>query len=424
MTGGGGLSRDGLLRHSMILLVAQQFGNVANMGFQAVTSRLLKGGPEYAILVSLLSTILIASAPMQALRTLIAYYTSHLIQTGRLGEVPGLLRRWAVRLLWLGALLLVVTAVGEPLAMEFLHIEQSGPVLAMAMVLALMFFMTMTMGALQGLQSFRWMGGLQIGWSLTRFGCAAIFLGMIARTASWGLIAQVVATLAVVIAAWAVIRNALRDVEHAERSMPSSAPYFFRTCLMLISFAVLMNADMVLVRHFLPEASGSFARAATIGRIVIFLPMPVAMAMFPKVTSGGGDVAADRGTLLRGLAFSVVIIAVAAGACVVLPWLPVWVIHGREAATPEVLRLVRWVVIALSPLSLCFLLMNFELAQHRFRTLPGGVLMAAAYLVGVGLFHQTVWQVVVALAATSTGFLLILGVGIHFGLSARGKEAS
>ena len=43
-----------------------------------------------------------------------------------------------------------------------------------------------------------------------------------------------------------------------------------------MAFAVLMNADAVLVKHYLPDNT-EFAYAATLGRIAAFLPAAAAM---------------------------------------------------------------------------------------------------------------------------------------------------
>ena len=68
------------------------------------------------------------------------------------------------------------------------------------------------------------------------------------------------------------------------------------------AYGLLSNADVVLVKHYFPaDQAGVFAKAAMVARIVLFLPAPVAAAMFPKVTSSGESSQASRRTLIKAL---------------------------------------------------------------------------------------------------------------------------
>ena len=80
----------------------------------------------------------------------------------------------------------------------------------------------------------------------------------------------------------------LRGVGPAGRGLHGTAGYLGRSFAMLMAFSLLMMMDVLLVKHYVPGEAESFARAATVARAIIFLPMPIALAMFPKVVSRGG----------------------------------------------------------------------------------------------------------------------------------------
>ena len=84
--------------------------------------------------------------------------------------------------------------------------------------------------------------------------------------------------------------------------------------------------------------------------------------------------------------------------CVALPGLPLRVLYGSAAVTPEAIHLVRVVVLAMTPLSLAYLLMNFEMAQQRFRAVPWLVLAAATYIGSALTWHASAAQVTGGLA--------------------------
>jgi len=157
----------------------------------------------------------------------------------------------------------------------------------------------------------------------------------------------------------------------------------------------------MLVRHFQPDEAGLFSRAATIGRSVVFLPMPIAMAMFPKVISSGGSTHGSRTTLLHAFGLVALLIGAAVAATWALPWLPLRILYDVSEPTPEMIHLVRVVTLAMSPLGLTYLLLNFEMAQHRFHTIPWLLILATAYIGGVAFWHDTVNQIILVLGAVS-----------------------
>jgi O-antigen/teichoic acid export membrane protein len=56
--------------------------------------------------------------------------------------------------------------------------------------------------------------------------------------------------------------------------------------LTLFFFMVLTNIDLILVKHFfMPIEAGYYSIAQMVGKIVLFLPLPIVMVMFPKLAS-------------------------------------------------------------------------------------------------------------------------------------------
>jgi hypothetical protein len=116
----------------------------------------------------------------------------------------------------------------------------------------------------------------------------------------------------------------------------------------------------------------------------------------------------------RALAFSGLLIAVVAGVCVAFPQLPWTIIYGRwsaETAASSAL-LTRAMVLAMCPLALAYLLLNFEMAQRRFFWCFGLVPCGLAYVGGVALFHEHPAQIAAVLGALNLAAVLLLGAGI------------
>jgi len=150
--------------------------------------------------------------------------------------------------------------------------------------------------------------------------------------------------------------------------------------------------------------------AATIARTVVFLPMPIAMALFPKVTSWDTPGISGMSTLLKAVGLTALVVGAAVAACSLLPWLPLAIIYGIREPGAELQALVRHVLLAMSPLGLVYVLLNFELAQNRFRACMMLALPVALYFAAAAMRHETFGQLALALGCASfLALALMLG---------------
>lgn len=402
-----------LLRQSLLLMAATQIGNAANMLFQIVMMRSLK--VEYGSLATMLSLVLILATPLEALRTAMAHFAARLCQAGSAGQIWRLTGNWGKILAGPAvALVLIGIIFSRPLA-GFFHLPSSAIIVVTGVVMALTLFMPVLAGAVQGAQAFGWFALVGQSWSIIRLITGTILVIGVSATAVMGMVSQGLGVLVSVAVGGLGLQMILKGRPDQAQALPDSFQYFIKSLVILTGFAVLMNADVALVKHyFTPEQADVFARAATLARAIIFLPMPIAAVMFPKVVADGVEkvIAAEDWTILRRAIGYVAVLVVVMGLVASLSGGLLWRIFNGvwpEAASLQLFRLVMW---AMAPLGLTFLLVNFELAQHRFQiawiTLP----CAAAYLVGVALWHQALWQVAAVLAGVSMLSLVLLAGGL------------
>ena len=135
----------------------------------------------------------------------------------------------------------------------------------------------------------------------------------------------------------------------------------------------------------------------------------------PKVTSTG-DLPEDSWRLLgRALGFAVLLIAATGAVCVAFPQLPWTILYGPvpPEAAAEAAALTRAMVLAMCPLALAYLLLNFEMAQQRFAWCYGLIPCALAYVGGVARFHDRPEQIPLALGAANLVALGLLVAGIR-----------
>ena len=412
--GGSESHRDGLLRHSILLFVALNLTMVANIAFTVMLGRTLSL-EEFSVFLPLMSMVGVLSSPMQAVRTVITHYSARFMLEGRKRDIVRLIRQWLIYITVVAVVLLLVVLTQVEWIMAYQNLDDPAPVHIMGFILVVAMFYPILGGAMQGLQAFRWVAAAAMTAAGTKLICGCVLVFLVAATASSGLLAHLIGTTATFAIAICAIRPRLRNAEGEERSLPSTTPYFFRSCIVLISFACIMQLPVIFVKHyFSTEVAGEFSYAVTIARLVIFLPMPVTMALFPKVISEGGMTREDQKLLIRGMLYAIVLIGGSACVCMLIPNVPLYILAGVTDPDAQQILLVRLLLLSMVPLGLGHMLMNFELAQHRFAIVPGALISAVAYVAGILIWHETVWQIVGVTATMSVAFLVMLLISLPF----------
>lgn len=180
-----------------------------------------------------------------------------------------------------------------------------------------------------------------------------------------------------------------------------------------MAYAVLMTADVVLVKHFVPEDT-EFAYAATLGRLVVFLPGAIVTAMFPKVASHGTGTREQHELFLKALRWTVIMVAGSVAICWLIPGLLARVLFGMADASLYVRRMIGWMALVMGFSALLNVPLQFLLAQRRFKALAPLLFCGAGYLLAVMVFHDTVGYIVMVAGVLNLTAMLF-GLGGCFG---------
>lgn len=390
-----------LLSHSLLLVVTTGIASAAAVVFHMIMGRRLEES-EYGILAALLNMMLVLSTPLDALRNAMAQFAARAHRANDPALVRAIAWRWCLRIGLLSLpLSLALWLLHGPIA-GFFHLQSPGPVLIVALCLPPFMLLPVAAGILQGIQRFWIFSASMHGMALIRLALGYGFVALLGATAFYAVLAHGLATLygalAAILSVWWITRGAGPAVK-ATRGI---GPYFLGAMFMLGAYGILMNCDVMIVRHFYPNEADAYAWAATIGRSVVFLPMPIAMAMFPKVISSGASSRSSRLILLKALGMVSAMIGAGVAVCLLWPKLPLLILYGIRDPAPELLHLVRMTMLAMCPLGITYLLLNFEMAQHRFGTVPWLALLAVAYVVGVWRWHGSVLAIVGVLGTVAT----------------------
>tara|TARA_E500000178_G_scaffold354465_1_gene423521 strand:+ start:504 stop:1775 length:1272 start_codon:yes stop_codon:yes gene_type:complete len=407
------LRENALLRHGSILISAAMVSHVCNMLFQLFMGRLLSG-VEYALLCTLLSLANMAVLPMGAIYTAISHGVRTLVMAGREGDVSRLVRCWLVRLGGVGLLFFVGSVVFvDPLA-SFFNLEREAPIVVMGFVLLLVFCSVTVNGASNGLQVFRSVMIAQQIAAVIRVGAAVLFIQVIAAAAGWGLLGHALGIGLNLLLLLFFLWHRLRGKQRSSLVLPSIKMQVLLNFGFLLAYAFLLRADMILVKHFVPDEATQFAYATTLGHLVIFLPLPLATAMFPKAVSEGRSSQEQRRVFVQALCYTSACLAPAVLFCSLASWIPLRIFFGIIDPSRDLLHMVAAMSWVIMPLGLVHIFIYYCIAQKQYKQMLPILFFALFYFVAVLIDHASVWRVILWAAVSTWGCFLSSLVWVFF----------
>jgi O-antigen/teichoic acid export membrane protein len=172
----------------------------------------------------------------------------------------------------------------------------------------------------------------------------------------------------------------------------------------------LFTADTMFVKaYFTADESGFYVSAGTLSRALLWLVLPLATVMFPKIvhSAARSETSNLLGMVLVGTA------VLAAGGALGLTVLGPRIVRFAftEAYVRPAMQVLPWYAWAMVPLSLANALVNNLLARSQFRIVPALLVLAAAYAVALAHFHASLSAVLQTLGVFN---LLLLAVCAWF----------
>jgi O-antigen/teichoic acid export membrane protein len=297
---------DGLAKPTMIMFIATVISGVGNYGYQFLLMKSLTV-ESYSELAAVLSLFYILSVPTQVVGTMLVRFTSKFVAEDRPGLVSWLMRRSLWISLGVTAVMVVVILISMPWLVDFLVLTSDLPLILMIVGLVVVMITPIGFGPGQGLQRFGVIGLYTVAWPLAKlaFGVLLVIAGFGVAGAMGGVVIGTVFGLLVVMIG---IRDYL-----AKPGSPISAAdvqsikvFLIPATVAAISYGVISNVDVFLANHYLDKTNaGFYSTAATLGKIILFLPAATGAVIFPKLsdafTRSEGTVKLMRKTLLWNL---------------------------------------------------------------------------------------------------------------------------
>ncbi len=400
---------------------------IANIGAGGLTwgvHFLAKSIPksEYAAFGTLL--MVVACLPAMPLQMVFAQQTAQTLATGRERQLAGM-----IRLAWLWTFIVwALGALGVFLFQDKIvagwHLPNALGLWAAVLAVLVSLWMPLFIGVLQGRQDFFWMGWAQIFSGAGRFLAAAILVLALTLGAA-GMLAG--AFLGIGLAAGIAIWRT-RDLWGAKPEKFDWQGFLRQVLPLTLGFGAcqfMFTSDTMFAKaYFTDDEMAPYVAAGTLSRALLWLVLPLAAVMFPKIVHASAK--AEKSNLFNLVVLGTAVLAICGGLGL---WLvgPVMVkivyTANYVAATTALLP---WYAAAMVPLALANVMVNDLLARGRFGVVPWMVVLAAGYgfTLPVVLEHYHSREVVLQ---TLGGFnLLLFGVCAWFvwGLKKTKPEAA
>lgn len=365
---------------------------------------------EYGNFGALLAVVMVA-VPTIPLQMVMAQQTAAAVARNRLGELSGVIRMfWGATLaLWLAGSVVVLLLQGQIMAAWKLD-NPAGLYITLA-ILLVSCWVPMLQGALQGAQSFLWLGWSLLSNGVVRFAAAAVAVLVLHSYSTGMMVGVLLGTLtAFALAAWSSRSLWRARPEPFDRA--NLARQVIPLVLAFLGFQILFTADTIFVKAYFPEATaGFYVAAGTLSRALMWLVLPLATVMFPRLVHSA--VRSEESNLFGLVLAGTALLAAVGGACLWLvgPWVVSFVYTDRFLDV--VISLLPWYAFAMVPLAVANVLLNNLLARPAAQLGAGAAILTLAlgYMVALSRFHDSLVMVLQTMGVFN---LLLLGVCAYF----------
>lgn len=340
---------------------------------------------EYGTLIMLFSVVgLVPTIPFQMVFT---HQTASALAKNQGRELASMIRAsWlGIFLFWLAGVL--VAFIFRDHIIANWHLANPLSLWLTMAVILFSLWMPMFQGVMQGQQNFLWLGWSNIFNAVFRV-ASAVFIVFVLSGQAAGIMTGVFIGL---LAATAVGIWQTRSL-WLGKAAPFNRRDFLREVVpLLLGFAAtqfLFCADTSFVdMYFGAEKTAPYGAAGTLSRALLFLVLPLATVMFPKIVHSTAK--AEKSNLL-GLVLLGTALLIGVGI------LGLWILGPlvvRHVYPPEyvsqTLAILPWYAGAMVPLALANVLVNDLLGRGKFQIVPFLVVLAIAYGGALTQFHDS-----------------------------------
>lgn len=399
---------DKFTRNAIFMFFAASFASLSNLIYQLVLVRNLSE-VEYGILSSLISLLLIIAMPIAAFKTMVVKFISAFNIREKYNKLTNLLFTFMKHNFIIGLVIFLAVILFRKNISYFLNIETDIYIIYLALIILLNGILPVLSGFLQGLEKFYWEGTINIISGLIKIIFTFIFIKA-GLSVIGGLIGFIISMVLGIMLYFVPIKNAILEIKDrvtvGREEIRKMYSYLMPTAMFMLTMTAITNIDMVLVKHyFSPQDSGYYAVAQFIGKILFFIPGPIAMVLFPRAANLMAEEKQHHDVLRKALFFSVLLCLVCVLGYNLFPSTVLQIITGKSY--PASIFLGRLFSLAMSLFGIVNVISFYLLSVNNFKFIKFLVAVAILQTLAILLFHSTLSLVLFILCASSIALFFI-----------------
>lgn len=388
-----------------MLFVSMMIANFFAYLFQITMGRMLQV-QIFGEMNALFSIMIIVGVPFASITNLLAKNVSYYHALSLNKKTNNLIVKSYKVLLLVGVVVLAAGIFFSGYISACLKIDSAVPVILLFLIIFVYVIIPINTGVLQGLQEFGMLSFMSAGLAVMKFAFCIVFVFLGLQL--YGVLIGTV--LSVLLIGYISFRPIGRHLKMGSESVEPGRDVSSAVVPILIanvSFALLSQSDMVLVKYFFtPHDAGLYSSAAIIGKTVMYLPGAIVISLFPLVASNKARDKSTRHLLIKALAITFMLSGSGAVIMYLFPGFIVSAFFGSRFA-PAV-NIVGLFALAMMPLAVITIIMNYNMAKGgRYYTY---VMLASsiAQTAGIIYFHSSASDVLKVILYTGLSCMTIL----------------
>lgn len=393
-----------LFSGSVIMVIGSNFVSFINYLYHVVMGRML-GPTGYGELAAIISLVGLLGMIPGSLNLVVIRY----ISAAKSKEEIASLVNWLKTKIFLASLIFsLIILITAPLISSFLNINKIAYLILVSVSFLFSLQALLNRSILQGLLKFKEMVVSILAENITKLstGILLVYFGFQVGGAMAGFVAA--AALGWYITSF-YLRYNVRQNPHIAIDLKRILLFTIPVLVQSVSVTSIYSSDVILVKHFFPaQTAGIYAALSTLGKIVFFGAGPIGAVMFPLVSRRNA-----RGENYKRIFIYSFLATVLLSAGVLLfyflyPEFAIKLLFGAKYL--EAANLLVWFGLFISLFTLSSLLISYGLSLGKTKVVIFPLIAAAAQIILISLFHQTLYTVVfisVAVSALLLGSLLI-----------------
>ncbi|KJU84560.1 capsular polysaccharide biosynthesis protein [Candidatus Magnetobacterium bavaricum] len=382
--------KDGFLKSSSLLFVGMMAANIINYLFQLTMGRMLDI-KTYGEMNTLMSILMLLSFPVSSVTVFLTKRLSHNFALARYDVIKGLIAKTYRGVLIVGVITFIVGSLFSTWISSILQLDGVLPVILLFVAIGIYVMVPINSAILQGIHRFRMLSFLAAISSFLKYAlCVALVVaGFGLNGIMVGLMLSYVLTVYI---SDIPIRAELKSPgwssgNNHEDASDVSLSFLIPVTAANLAFAVFSQMDLILVKYFFsPTDAGIYSSAAIIGRSVMYVPLAIVTSLFPMVASSRARAETTVTLIVKALTIT---LALSGGGAVILyavPELIISLFFGAKFMSAS--KLIGLYAMAMLPIALIIVLLNYNLARNKTGFAYVTLLCAIAQVAGIFAFHN------------------------------------